>query len=67
MNIESMKIDGIEYDVVSTECRYKCDVCDIYDFGEEKCQLEKGSPDFICPLANQKLRSVLKRKESEVK
>jgi hypothetical protein len=63
MQINSMTIDGVEYDVVKVDRPFKCDECDIYDWEEMECPFERETCDFVCPLANEKRRSVLKRRD----
>jgi hypothetical protein len=62
MHINSMTIDGVDYDVVKENRPFKCDECDIYDWVEMECRFEKESCDWVCPLANDKRRVILKRR-----
>lgn len=67
MQINSMTIDGVEYDVVKAERPFKCDECDIYDWEEMGCGFEKESCDWdwVCPVENGKHRVVLKRRDAK--
>lgn len=65
MQINSMTIDGIGYDVVEVDGPFKCGECDVYDWDEMECGFEKESCDWVCPLSNDKRRVILKRRNEK--
>lgn len=62
MQINSITIDGVDYDVVEEDRLFKCSECDLYDWEEMECGFEKESCDWICPLADDKRCVILKRR-----
>lgn len=62
MKINSMTIDGVEYDVVKSESGFRCPECDLYDWDDNECSFGREVYDYICPLSNEKCSSVLKKR-----
>lgn len=67
MQIEAIKIDGIDYDIVEVERPFNCAECDFYDFEEAACKLENEFFGWVCPAAILCRRIALKKRKSKLK
>ena len=59
---ESIKIGGVEYDIVEVERPFNCAECDLWNRENADCKFEKDSLGLICPAAICGRRLVFKTK-----
>jgi hypothetical protein len=62
MRIESIRIDGVDYDLVDAGRPFNCSACDFWIQEEAACKLEKELFGWVCPAVIDGRRVALKRR-----
>ena len=66
MKLESIKIDGIDYDLVEVGHSFNCAECDFWNLEKAECKLAKESFGWVCPAAIEGRRLALKKRNAKM-